>query len=487
MVFARMNPTRLTRGLPSLVFHSGARAFYSTKTSAFPASSKSKIARNILLASVTGASGVWFLDLAKGYRDQVPHLDGPATGHLAFKPGPSEHDVSRIVSQGAYSCGVRNIPGVFRYDGTQLASNYPVEDRFMHGKFPSPREDGTSWMAWAVFDGHVGWQTADLLEKQLLPFVRFQLEQVKTWLKGDDQSVMDVVHDAVKKAFINLDDNILQAGENVSQSTEPLQDKIKKLLPAFAGSCALLTLYDPQTNLLHVACTGDSRAVLGEQRPDGTWKAIPLSIDQTGRNPDEAARLKEEHPGEDGIIKDGRVLGLGVSRAFGDSRWKWPTDLQEELRKRFYGPSHLATRYPISTPPYLTAKPDVISFKIDQPCFLIMATDGMWDNLSNQHAVDLVGKWLEAGMRGKASRESRPVYEAFDFSHFKRKYWVDRRFVEERATVVDENAAVHLVRNSLGGNHHEMIAGRLAYDEPFSRRIRDDITVQVIFFGEKGA
>jgi len=46
---------------------------------------------------------------------------------------------------------------------------------------------------------------------------------------------------------------------------------------------------------------------------------------------------------------------------------------------------------------------------------------------------------------------------------------------------------VHLVRNSLGGNHHELIAGRLAFDAPFSRRLRDDITVQVVFFGGKAA
>lgn len=46
----------------------------------------------------------------------------------------------------------------------------------------------------------------------------------------------------------------------------------------------------------------------------------------------------------------------------------------------------------------------------------------------------------------------------------------------------DENVAVHLVRNSLGGNHHELLAGRLAFSSPFSRNLRDDITVQVIFF-----
>ena len=54
--------------------------------------------------------------------------------------------------------------------------------------------------------------------------------------------------------------------------------------------------------------------------------------------------------------------------------------------------------------------------------------------------------------------------------------------MEGRTTIQDDNAAVHLVRNSLGGNHHQLIAARLAVSSPFSRRLRDDTTVQVVFF-----
>lgn len=63
-----------------------------------------------------------------------------------------------------------------------------------------------------------------------------------------------------------------------SQSTEPLQDKVKKLAPAYAGSCALLSLYDSVTSTLHVACTGDSRVVLGQKQPDGEWEAIDTFV-----------------------------------------------------------------------------------------------------------------------------------------------------------------------------------------------------------------
>lgn len=109
-----------------------------------------------------------------------------------------------------------------------------------------------------------------------------------------------------------------------------------------------------------------------------------------------------------------------------------------------------------------------------------MATDGLWDMLSSQQAVDLVGKWLELKAAEKKNSTLEPTYEPFDFGQF----WkgVSWKFVEGRTTVQDDNVAVHLVRNSLGGNHHELIAGRLAFSFPNSRRLRDDTTVQVVFF-----
>lgn len=119
-----------------------------------------------------------------------------------------------------------------------------------------------------------------------------------------------------------------------------------------------------------------------------------------------------------------------------------------------------------------------------KPSFLIMATDGMWDTLSNQQAVDLVGKWLESRASERRNSKPEPIYEPFDFGQFwKRVNW---KFVEGRTIIQDDNVAVHLVRNSLGGNHHELIAGRLTFSSPFSRRLRDDMTVQVVFFKVPG-
>jgi pyruvate dehydrogenase phosphatase len=436
-------------------------------------------------AGLLAGAGIWWLTTTGDDRDNVPILKNQEAEHVVNKSGLSKDEITRMLSQGAYSFPVKGVSGVSRYYGAQLASNSPCEDRFVHGRLPSPRDDGKPWMAWAVFDGHAGWQTADLLEKQLLPLVQQYLSQLK--LGPESQSTyQELSQHAITKAFVDLDSSIMDTAQNTSQSELPLPQKMQRLMPAFSGSCALVSLYDPVTSRLHVACTGDSRAVLAQKNSDGRWEALPLSFDQTGSNTEEIARIDQEHPGEEDIAKNGRILGLMVSRAFGDGRWKWPLELQKEFQQRFNGQAPLTPKYDVQTPPYVTAEPVVTTTTIDstKPTFLILATDGLWDSLSNQQAVDLVGTWMEKQANGTKILKPKPTYGPLDFSQLGNG--VNSRFEEERATYQDGNVAVHLIRNSLGGNHDELIAGRLVAGPPFSRDLRDDITVQVAFFNCPG-
>ncbi|PWY74388.1 protein serine/threonine phosphatase 2C [Aspergillus heteromorphus CBS 117.55] len=439
----------------------------------------SKFMRNVAIAGCVGIPSIWWMTTRDRKNDEdvlppdnVPRLDSPPTERLVFEPGPGRGEVTRMLSENACSFGVQDVPGVVRYDLTQVASNSQCEDRFVHGKIPSPWGDGNQWMAWGVFDGHAGWQTAELLKNQLVPFVRHSLGQVELCEK-EKPAPVEVVQSAIVDGFVNFDNCLVRSALGIFESDSSLQDKMKRLAPAWAGSCALLSLYDPATSILHVACTGDSRAIFGHKGPDGNLEVIPLSIDQTGHNEDEVARLSREHPGEENIVKDGRVLGLAVSRAFGDSQWKWPPKFLKDVSRAFYGLPPLTPRYEVLTPPYLTAEPVVTSIKIDptNASFVIMATDGLWDMMTNQQCVDLVAKWLE-----EQYTDPEPTYDSFNFSRF----WTDTpwKYDESRTTVEDDNVAVHLVRNAWGGNHHELLAGRLASSPPFSRRVRDDVTVQ---------
>jgi pyruvate dehydrogenase phosphatase len=52
--------------------------------------------------------------------------------------------------------------------------------------------------------------------------------------------------------------------------------------------------------------------VLGTKGACGEWKAELLSHNHNGTDQEEVERLKSEHPGEDGVILNDRVLGANA-------------------------------------------------------------------------------------------------------------------------------------------------------------------------------
>ena len=185
-----------------------------------------------------------------------------------------------------------------------------------------------------------------------------------------------------------------------------------RLAPAYSGSCALGSYYHSESQLLKVACTGNSGTVLGRYNAAGKREALALSSDQVGGlifdvenkhtdsgtqrgpNKDEVAKLHKEHPDEYELVKDARVLGLAVTRAFGDGRWKWWRQIQKEAQRTFFGPR---LREPLISPPYLIALPTVTTTKIEpeNKDFLIMASSELWDHLISEQPVELVSQWLK--------------------------------------------------------------------------------------------
>lgn len=103
--------------------------------------------------------------------------------------------------------------------------------------------------------------------------------------------------------------------------SEAQANALQTLLPAISGSCGLLAFVDAARRKLHVACTGDSRAVMGTwDESAGKWKVDVLTEDQTAKNLHEVQRMQSEHPEEEKetVVRRGRVLGgLEPSRAFG--------------------------------------------------------------------------------------------------------------------------------------------------------------------------
>jgi len=275
------------------------------------------------------------------------------------------------------------------------------------------------------------------------------------------------------------------------QSTSPFSTIFSSLKTATAGSCALLALYDPLTQHLHVACLGDSRAVLGQKSSTtGTWEAHALSVDQTGSNADEVARINAEHPGEEGIVKGkpGRVLGIMVSRAFGDVFWKWDKELQKTLAKTYFNGLYpkMIPFAGLETPPYLTAEPVVTSTKLElggaegkgEETFLILASDGFWDHVSNEQAVRLVRAWVECqGKYGEERVGGNKGDKDAKIDRIDEEMW---KWHDGVLVVKDENVATHLVRNALGGSDEEFLRAMFAVEAPRTRNMRQVVESRCI-------
>lgn len=352
-----------------------------------------------------------------------------------------------------------------------------------------------------------GWATAAKLRQSLIPHVYEDLAKLYKSSSPPLSVPSDPdVQKTIQSTFLSLDHEIVWSHLDTVKKANSKALATKLLAPALSGSCALLAFYDATTQLLRVACTGDCRAVLGRRVDATTWSATPLSSDQTGANPEEAARIRAEHPPEEkDCVRNGRLLGYEPSRVFGDATLKWSRDLALTIREKFYGKTPSEK---VLTPPYATAEPVITTTKIhpEKGDFVVMACDGLWEMLSNEEVVALVVEWIDKKDQIAAPKiqEPRTWWASFfggDISDKtaikslppvvsspeKDKFFGDapvrprqwqiaaapgsegrtRQFV-----VQDANVATHLIRNGLGGGDHDLVSSLLMLEGKNARRFR---------------
>ncbi|KAF5348391.1 hypothetical protein D9758_010912 [Tetrapyrgos nigripes] len=385
--------------------------------------------------------------------------------------------------------------GISRCDGISVASNGESEDHVTI--FFGGIEEGQDTRSYfGLFDGHNGSATSDFLGENLIQFLQKTLARfphqcdysvnLDMYAEASDIE-SDPVNDMIKQVFKEVDDAITDVSEVLSSSSR--MNAVRTLRYAYSGSCALVSVFEPDTRLLRVAVTGDSRAVLGrkiknKKTADGRdmYEVHVLSQDQNAYNEDEEARMNAEHPGEK-IMDNGRVMGWGISRSFGNGAYKWPLDVQKKLHEKYLGDR---PRPNVKTPPYFTAEPVITTTTVQQGDFLIMASDGLWDILTNEEVVGLVGVWLENNHiavwpgdkrrdYGKTVFEDERVYDRDglpvemkpDHTSMYRYWKADKRFVNK-----DPSVAWHLVRNALGGADSDLCEALLSLTQPRSRRFR---------------
>ncbi|CAR24956.1 type 2C protein phosphatase PTC5 [Lachancea thermotolerans CBS 6340] len=441
-------------------------------------------------------------------------------GIKQYNSGPSDSDQSNTISllsdkevtqrlrQMEKSYYVQRGRGVLRYDLAQLPSNAPIEDNHIEQVITVPVSSGGQEEAdlyfFGVFDGHGGPYTSAKLSQSLVPYVAHQLGQIYgdfSLSEGGPGAFSAATDSAITTAFKNLDRDLVY-GALGKLFEEPTKQNLVSALPAISGSCALLTMFDSNENTIKCAVTGDSRALLGSQDSNGQWTVKALSVDQTADNTEEVERIRAEHPGEPGAVRNGRVLGsLQPSRAFGDYRYKI-----KELAGKVVSdlPGHLRVYFrreprDFKTPPYVTAEPVITSTKLDSNAkFMVLASDGLFELLTNEEIAGLVVNWMQhsknahfgnsAGIQ-KDSHGAKSIPPVTDLStHKEQQRRVFSRTGQSSSPVSildDANVATHLIRNALSaGGNKDYVSTLVSIPSPMSRKYRDDLTVTVVFFGE---
>ncbi|KAI9343934.1 phosphatase 2C-like domain-containing protein [Obelidium mucronatum] len=384
---------------------------------------------------------------------------------------PSQVDA--ILSSGSSSLVFPN-SSVLRCDTASVASS-SSQDRSAQVSINLP--GNRTAQLFVVLDGHGGEKCVEIVEKHLAAYVAKEVhDATNTWFAVPDRKA--AIQTAIQKAFERLDKDIINGAflDIYPSSYESVEDQKAKfasqIKQAVSGSCALAALVDGSD--LYVAATGDTRAILGSRNEDGSFTATALSKDQRPDNAEERARILAEHPTESeaDLLKpytdpaygpEDRVLGyIAITRAFGDAQFKWASDLIKKL------PSG-STKMDIAgavNPPYLTASPVVTHHTIvpQKDLFLVMATDGLTDDLNNNESVSIVNGFLQH--HKVVSPGTNKVWGVDPFALGK---WMLRQ---------DTNAAGSLIRNAFGATYSN-VSKRLEAPES-----RDDVTVKVLFFGD---
>ncbi|KAK1326921.1 putative protein phosphatase 2C 60 [Acorus calamus] len=257
-----------------------------------------------------------------------------------------------------------------------VQANNLLEDQSQIESGPlSSSESGPYGTFIGIYDGHGGPETSRFINDHLFSHLkRF----------ASEQQMMSA--DVIRKAFQATEDGFV----SLVTKQWPMKPQI-----AAVGSCCLVCVICNGT--LYIANLGDSRAVLGRLvKATGEVLAIQLSTEHNACIESIRQELHAMHPDDSQIVvlkhNVWRVKGLiQVSRSIGDVYLKKAEFNREPLYSKF------RLREPIKRP-ILSSEPSILVQPLqphDQ--FLIFASDGLWEHLSNQEAVDIVQNHPHSG------------------------------------------------------------------------------------------
>ncbi|KAE8647968.1 probable protein phosphatase 2C 38 isoform X1 [Cucumis sativus] len=282
-----------------------------------------------------------------------------------------------------YKDSGRHINGDFSM--AVIQANNLLEDRSQLESGPlSSYESGPVGTFVGIYDGHGGPEAAQFINDRLF-------NNMKTF--HDAEFIPEnqgVSAEIINKAFLETEEEFL--------SLVKKQWLIKPQI-ASVGSCCLVGIIC--CGLLYIANAGDSRVVLGRfERTHKEVKAIQLSSEHNASIESVREELHSLHPNDPQIVvlkhKVWRVKGvIQVSRSLGDAYLKKTEFNREPLLPKFRLPEPFHK-------PILKAEPAIVVQKLyPEDQFLIFASDGLWEYISNQEAVDIVHSCPRNGVARK--------------------------------------------------------------------------------------
>ncbi|XP_043701317.1 probable protein phosphatase 2C 24 [Telopea speciosissima] len=202
-----------------------------------------------------------------------------------------------------------------------------------------------------VYDGHGCSHVAKSCKERLHQLVKEEVENRET--------PTEEWKEAMERSFSRMDKEVSEWSTDIPITN--CRCELQTPQCDAVGSTAVVAIIT--ADKIIVANCGDSRAVLSRG-----GKAVPLSTDHKPDRPDELSRI--QGAGGRVIYWDGaRVLGvLAMSRAIGDNYLK----------------------------PYVISEPEVtITDRTEEDECLILASDGLWDVVSNDTACSIARKCID--------------------------------------------------------------------------------------------
>ncbi|XP_058098311.1 probable protein phosphatase 2C 60 isoform X2 [Magnolia sinica] len=258
-----------------------------------------------------------------------------------------------------------------------VQANNLLEDQSQLESGPlSSLESGPYGTFVGIYDGHGGPETSRYINDHLFHHLkRFTSEQ----------QLMST--DVIRKAYQATEEGFL----SLVTKQWPTNPQI-----AAVGSCCLVGVICG--GILYIANLGDSRAVLGRLvKATGEVLAVQLSSEHNASIESVRQELYSLHPDDSRIVvlkhNVWRVKGLiQVSRSIGDVYLKKAEFNREPLYVKF------RLREPFRRP-ILSSEPSISVHPLQpQDQFIIFASDGLWEHLSNQEAVDIVQNHPRSGI-----------------------------------------------------------------------------------------